>query len=110
MGLEFTPLPLWNSPLQYHESWILSFFYNYFPFSLIVEGLLFVLAVKLFFAREKTFLGFYILIFIVGSFAIPFLYVFPLNFIFILFLYIHLRLDTATSLQCQKIESDPVVR
>ena len=86
-----SPVPLMQ-PMQFHETWLLSFLVNYFPLSLVVLIYFGVLLYNSFIRTKKSPIDFYIFLFICGNLFLPFFYMFPLNFVFILFLIINIRL------------------
>ncbi|MEI9919620.1 MAG: hypothetical protein WDO14_12580 [Bacteroidota bacterium] len=84
--LQFSPIPLLNGPLQFHETWLYSFLFNYFPISVFAALLIFYFMVNALISRNKTVPEFYVYMFLVGSCFIPFMYDFPLNCFFMMFL------------------------
>ncbi len=95
-NIGFTPLPLLLQPLRFHESWLWSFFINYFPISIFIIGMIFHFVFNAFFKTRRTFIHYFLLIFLFGNLFIPFFYVFPLNFIFFLFVVLHSRIAANT--------------
>lgn len=84
-------IPLFTNGLIFHETWYISFFFNYFPISIIVICYCFYTIYEMLFLRPKKFINYYIFLFLCGCFFIPFFYVFPLNFIFISFYFLFKR-------------------
>lgn len=71
------------SPMLFSETWLLSMTYNYFPFSLILLGLLFWAAFDTFFNKPKSIQRLFFLVFFFASLFLPFMYFFPINFFFL---------------------------
>ena len=97
LNLNFYFIPLTNEGVQFSETWMLSFFFNYFPISPIAIFGLFHLLFKQIFTRDKSYIIYYITIFIIGMFFLPLLYVFPINFIFILLLILYIKTENVIS-------------
>ena len=92
--LYFSALPLLKGQLQFHETWIVSFFLNYFPVSIIILFFFIYFLITGFLKRDKDIIHYYIFIFIIGNLFIPLIYNFPLNFVFILFVILCVRKKT----------------
>ena len=80
-------------PLVMHESWLLSCIFEYFPVSIVF---IFILAniTTCFFMSLKNgldFISMYILMFVAGNLFIPYVYTFPNNFLFFIFLAVYFR-------------------
>jgi hypothetical protein len=85
IDLGFKLIPLLQ-PIQFHETWLLSFNVNYFPLSVPVTLLLVFLFVKFFLFDKKSLQRLMYILFFVSSLFLPFLYMFPINFLaFLLF-------------------------
>jgi len=88
----FSYLPLLNSPLPFDESWAKMLFFSYFPGSVFV----FILVLISFFSyvlREGVNIyELFIILFSIGNFLIPYVYSFPVNLIFCVYLALYLRL------------------
>lgn len=83
--LMFYWIPLLQ-PVVFHETWLLSMNINYFPFSALFTILLIVILVRFFFFRPRSVQRLLFILFFVTSLFLPFLYMFPVNFIALLFL------------------------
>jgi hypothetical protein len=90
IDLGFKLLPLLQ-PIQFHETWLLSFNVNYFPISLPVTGVFVFLFLKFFLFDEKSLQRLMYLLFFVSSLFLPFLYMFPINFLAFLFLVLYIK-------------------
>lgn len=82
---------LLNEDLIFHETWFYSFLINYSPFSILAVLVILFWLIMHFLGQQKDFYSFYIFIFLVGCFFLPFFYTFPLNFFFALFLILYLK-------------------
>jgi len=78
-------------PIQFHETWLLSFNVNYFPLSLPVTALLVFLFVKFFLFDKKSLQRLMYILFFVSSLFLPFLYMFPINFLALLFFILYAK-------------------
>lgn len=90
LDLSYSFLPLLQ-PVQFHETWYVSMNVNYFPFSVPVTAVLVVLFVKLFFLKNKSLQAIMYILFFVSNLFLPFLYMFPVNFVSILFLIMYVK-------------------
>jgi hypothetical protein len=90
IDLGFKLLPLLQ-PIQFHETWLLSFNVNYFPISLPVTGIMIFLFVKFFLFNEKSLQRLMYILFFVSSLFLPFLYMFPINFLAFLFFILYAK-------------------
>lgn len=93
LDLNFYALPILNEGVQFSETWILSFLVNYMPISPVALSLLTLYILGVFLRREKSIVSYFIILFVLGMLFLPMLYVFPVNFIFIVFLMIHLNIS-----------------
>lgn len=84
LALVFYPLPLFQ-PIVFHETWWLSLNINYFPLSAGVTLYAFFTAFMFLFFKETNLQRLGFLIFVVTNLFLPFLYMFPINFMAILF-------------------------
>lgn len=83
-------LPL-QQPFHYHETWLLSFNINYFPFSVIPTFFLVLFYYNCLFRKEVSYMHFFYVIFFSTSLFLPFIYVFPINFIAMLFFILYFK-------------------
>jgi hypothetical protein len=89
-GTDYYLLPLFQGML-FHETWWFSLVYNYSPFSIPVVGFAFWYAAKAFFFDPESLQRFLFILFIAASVFLPFIYMFPLNFILLLFVMLYLK-------------------
>lgn len=85
-NLVFNFFPFQNSFFQFSENWYRSFFFNYFPISIIILFLIFYLFIKLFVSQFNFYKKYFLILSFCSFFFIPFLYSFPLNFLFLFLL------------------------
>jgi hypothetical protein len=78
-------------PIQFHETWLLSFNVNYFPLSVPVTVLFVFLFVKFFLFDKKSLQRLMYILFFVSSLFLPFLYMFPINFLALLFFILYAK-------------------
>ncbi|QKZ11941.1 hypothetical protein [Spirosoma sp. KUDC1026] len=90
IDLGFKLIPLLQ-PIQFHETWLLSFSVNYFPLSVPVILLLVFLFIKFFLFDRKSLQRLMYILFFVSSLFLPFLYMFPINFIALLFFVLYAK-------------------
>lgn len=90
VDLGFKMLPLLQ-PVQFHETWLLSLNINYFPFSVPVTIAVLALFVRFFFFSPKSLQRLFFILFFVTNLFLPFLYMFPVNFIALLFLVLYTK-------------------
>jgi len=83
-------LPIFDGHLSFNESFLFSFFNNYNVIALVTFIGLIMLLIK---NCKEDMYTYYILFFIVGSIFIPQIYVFPNNFIFLLFVILLIKKD-----------------
>lgn len=83
-------LPLLQ-PVQFHETWFLSLNVNYFPFSIPIMVAMLVLFVRFFLFEPKSLQRLLFILFFVTNLFLPFLYMFPINFIAFLFLVLYTK-------------------
>lgn len=88
--LTFSPFPLLQ-PVQFHETWLLSLNVNYFPFSVPITGAVLALFVQFFLFKPKSLQRLLFILFFVTNLFLPFLYMFPVNFIALLFLVLYAK-------------------
>ncbi|GAA4319396.1 hypothetical protein [Compostibacter hankyongensis] len=85
--LEFLLFPYLNKKFFFHETWYISYLYNYSPFSYLFLFLILCFVIYLFSKPYKAYTEIYLLLFMLEMIFIPMLSVFPLNMLFFLFLY-----------------------
>ncbi|MCC5613277.1 hypothetical protein LC612_43015, partial [Nostoc sp. CHAB 5834] len=90
IDLDFKMLPLFQ-PVQFHETWLLSLNINYFPFSVPVTIAVLVLFVRFFLFSPRSLQRLFFILFFVTNLFLPFLYMFPVNFIALLFLVLYTK-------------------
>jgi hypothetical protein len=90
VDLAFSPLPLLQ-PVQFHETWLLSLNVNYFPFSLPITVAVIVIFVQFFLFKPKNLQRLLFILFFITNLFLPFLYMFPVNFIALLFLVLYAK-------------------
>ena len=78
-------------PIQFHETWMISMNINYFPFSVLFSVLLVGIFIRFFFYRPRSIQRLLFILFFVTSLFLPFLYMFPVNFIAVLFLVLYTK-------------------
>ncbi|MBO0949268.1 hypothetical protein [Fibrella forsythiae] len=88
--ISFYWIPLLQ-PVLFHETWLLSMNINYFPFSVFFTLLLIAILVRFFFFRPRSVQRLLFILFFVTSLFLPFLYMFPINFIALLFLVLYTK-------------------
>ena len=88
--ITFYLIPLLQ-PVLFHETWLLSMNVNYFPFSALFTLLLLFILVRFFFFRPRSIQRLLFILFFVTSLFLPFLYMFPINFIALLFLVLYTK-------------------
>ncbi|MBE7175519.1 MAG: hypothetical protein INR69_03900 [Mucilaginibacter polytrichastri] len=92
IALDFFFFPYLNRGISFHETWYISYLYNYTPLS---PGILFIILSFLAFTvfrKSKNYCDIYSIIFLAGCFFIPVFIVFPLNVLFIIFIYTYTTL------------------
>ena len=89
-SIDFSLIPLIN-PIQFHETWWISLFINYFPISIVVIVISIWVAIKAFFVETKSLQQLMFILFFVSNLFLPFLYMFPVNFISLLFLVLYFK-------------------
>lgn len=87
---EFTFFPL-QQPMLFHETWLLSFMLNYAPISYVAILIAAIAFVKAYFWDKFTVQKGFFIVFFVSSLFLPFLYMFPLNFIGIFFFILYCK-------------------
>lgn len=80
-------LSILNGYIAFNESFIQSFLYNYFPFSMF----LLIIFLYIGFSNIDSIYGIYIILFVFANIIIPQIYIFPVNVFFVIFLYILLN-------------------
>lgn len=90
ISVEFSWLPFVN-PVQFQETWWISMFINYFPLSMGVIVISIWAAVKAFFSETRSLQHLLFVLFFISNLFLPFLYMFPLNFISLLFLILYFK-------------------
>lgn len=90
VDLDFKLLP-WLQPVQFHETWLLSLNVNYFPFSVPITVGVLVLFVQFFLIKPKSLQRLLFILFFVTNLFLPFLYMFPVNFVALLFLVLYTK-------------------
>ena len=88
--LSFNWIPLLQ-PIQFHETWFVSVNINYFPFSALFTIAMVIIFVRFFFFRDRSIQRLMFILFFVTSLFLPFLYMFPVNFIALLFLVLYTK-------------------
>ena len=78
-------------PVIFHETWFISETINYFPFSILFTLALIVIFVRFFFVDTRSIQRLLFILFFVTSLFLPFLYMFPVNFIALLFLVLYTK-------------------
>ncbi len=78
-------------PVMFHETWLLSMNVNYFPFSVLLTGVLIFTFGRFFLFRPRSIQRLLFILFFVTSLFLPFLYMFPVNFIALLFLVLYTK-------------------
>ena len=90
VNLKFGWIPI-NNSLQFHETWWISAFVNYFPASIILIAVCFWVFVKIYFVKKKSLQNIMFILFFISNVFLPFLYMFPINFIALLFLVLYFK-------------------
>ncbi len=90
IDLVFKPLPLLY-PVQFHETWLISIVVNYFPFSIPIIVTILILFIQFFLFKSKSLQRLTFILFFVTNLFLPFLYMFPINFIALLFLVLYTK-------------------
>lgn len=90
VDLLLSPVPLIN-PIQFHETWFISLNVNYFPFSILIDSFIIFLLMKALLSKVISLQYILIIIFCVASIFLPFLYMFPINFVSLILLIFYLR-------------------
>lgn len=90
VGIEYKFMPLLQ-PMIFHETWWVSLLYNYTPFSIPLIGVVIVYTVKAFFFDAESLQRFYIILFVISSLFLPFMYIFPLNFLLLFWGVLYLK-------------------
>ena len=93
MGINLYILSNIYRPLVMHESWLLSCIFEYFPISIIFIFILANVATRFFISLKNglDFISMYIVMFATGNLFIPYVYTFPNNFLFFIFLAVYFR-------------------
>jgi hypothetical protein len=89
-SLNFYWLP-WLQPILFHETWFVSVNINYFPVSVIFTLVTVIIFVRFFLFRPRSIQRLMFILFFVTSMFLPFLYMFPINFIALLFLVLYTK-------------------
>lgn len=89
-GVQFYWIPMLQ-PVMFHETWLLSMNVNYFPFSVPFTILLVITFVRFFLFRPHSIQRLLFVLFFVTSLFLPFLYMFPVNFMALLFLVLYTK-------------------
>lgn len=90
VDLMFNFFPLLQ-PVQFHESWFLSLNVNYFPFSVPITTGFLVLFIRFFLFDANSVQRLMFILFFITNLFLPFLYMFPINFIALLFLVLYAK-------------------
>lgn len=90
VNLSLKPFPLLQA-VQFHETWLLSLNVNYFPFSILITVAMLILFVRFFLFDLKSLQRLLFILFFVTNLFLPFLYMFPVNFITLLFLVLYTK-------------------
>ena len=90
LSVTFHWLPLSNA-VQFHETWWISLFVNYFPLSIVFIFMCLWAFIKTYFFKSKSLQRLMFILFFMSNLSLPFLYMFPINFIAILFLVLYLK-------------------
>lgn len=90
VDLLLSPIPLSN-PIQFHETWFLSLNINYFPFSIVIDLFIALLLIKALLSKVISLQYILAIIFCVANIFLPFLYMFPINFVSLILLIFYLR-------------------
>ncbi|RIV22382.1 hypothetical protein DYU11_15295 [Fibrisoma montanum] len=88
--MDFYPIPLLQ-PIVFHETWFLSMNVNYFPFSVPFTVAALVVFVRFFLFKPKSLQRLMFILFFVTSLFLPFLYMFPVNFLAFLLLALYTK-------------------
>ena len=88
--LTFSGMPFLQ-PVLFHETWFLSELINYFPFSILFTLTMAVIFVRFLLFETRTIQRLLFILFFITSLFLPFLYMFPINFIALLFLVLYIR-------------------
>lgn len=78
-------------PIIFHETWFLSSSINYFPVSIIFISILSFNFLLFFVYKPRSIQRLLFILFFVTSMFLPFLYMFPINFIAVLFLVLYAK-------------------
>lgn len=90
LNIDFHWLPLID-PVQFHETWWISLIVNYFPLSVGVVLVCVWTFVQTYFVKLKSLQRLMFILFFITNLFLPFLYMFPVNFIALLFLVLYMR-------------------
>ncbi|QJW88307.1 hypothetical protein HNV11_02415 [Spirosoma taeanense] len=90
VNMAFYGIPLLQ-PIEFHETWFLSENVNYFPFSVPFTVAMIVIFIRFFLFRPRSMQRLLFIIFFITSLFLPFLYMFPVNFIALLFLVLYTK-------------------
>lgn len=90
LDMKFNVLPLMES-MQFHETWYFSINANYFPFSIVMSVSILCLFIRSIINKVITLQHLLIIIFFVANAFLPFLYMFPVNFLALVLLIFYLR-------------------
>jgi hypothetical protein len=78
-------------PVIFHETWFISESINYFPLSIIFTLALVAIFVRFFLIDSRSIQRLLFILFFLTSLFLPFLYMFPVNFIALLFLVLYTK-------------------
>jgi hypothetical protein len=87
---DFIVIPL-QQPLIFHETWLLSMIINYPPISYIATFILLRFFINTYFRDSFTIQKSFFIIFFISSAFLPFVYMFPINFIAIFFFILYCK-------------------
>jgi len=87
---DFIVIPL-QQPLIFHETWLLSMNINYPPISYIATFILLRFFINTYFRDSFTIQKSFFIIFFISSAFLPFVYMFPLNFVAIFFFILYCK-------------------
>jgi hypothetical protein len=87
---DITFIPLLQ-PLLFHETWLLSLNINYPPISYIASFFMLKFFFRFYFIDTFTVQKAFYIIFFISSASLPFVYMFPLNFVAILFFMLYCK-------------------
>ncbi len=85
-ALVFNIVPLAKAPIQFSETWYLSFFYNYFPISILPLLCFSYLLLMTFKRNVNVFMRFFLFLYILYCLFLPMYYIFPINIFFVVVL------------------------